>query len=184
MNFAGLHTQILKQGFTAVSNPLDDCLAAAVPNHYYLVWRTVWRYTVGWNKHSDNLSIQQISESSRVHGGEVSRALHFFQLTGLLRYKPGTWRKNVSNLTILPQGLPDEQGLERLKEYAGALDEVENAEKVLRRKDRHFRFTNAEFCKRVAGVAEMFGPNGKFDEVNWHSLLYTGDRLGTETVGQ
>ena len=128
--------------------------------------------------------MNEIAEQARINASEVSRALHFFHLAGLIHYVPGKWKKKISEITVLPNGLFDDAQMERLKEHLAALDEVENAQRNSKRwrKDKNYRFTNEEFCSKVKAIAAMFAPEGKFDEAAWHAALYDGDRFSAETV--
>lgn len=162
--FAELHQQILKSGFTAVCNPLDDFLAAELPHKYYLVWRSVWRNTVGWNKATDNITIEQIKTGAGANAETASRGLHFFHTAGLIRYEPGTWKRKISRITVLPNGLPDQDGFERLHHYMIALKDVEGREQRNRKANRHFTYKNAEFCARVQGIASLYAGDVGDDE--------------------
>lgn len=154
--FAQLHESIKTYGFTALSNPLEDLLLATLPDSYYRVWRHLWRKTVGWNKLADFISMRDFADNANVHTQQASRAVNFFALVGLAGFEPGQKGQNKSRLTVLPNGLPDAAGLDRLRDYMEAARVVEREETRQRRKDKHFTFRNDEFCVRVEALAKLF----------------------------
>ncbi len=153
--FAQLHESIKASGFTALSNPLEDFFLARLPDSYYRVWRHLWRKTVGWNKLADFISMRDFADNANVHTQQASRAINFFALAGLAGFEPGQKGQNKSRITVLPNGLPDEAGLDRLFDYVEAVRLVEHAETRQRRKDKHFTFRNDEFCARVESLAKL-----------------------------
>lgn len=170
-SFAQLHNQITSAGYTALSNPLEDVLLAQLPDSYYRVWRYVWRKTVGWNQLAEFLSLEMISDATGIGRSAVSRALHVLHAAGLVAYVPGH-KKQLSHITVLPNGLLDAAALVLLQDFIAALVQVETSESLLRRKDKDFTFRNKELCSRVLALAKvMGGPAKGFTEQAWDDAL-------------
>ena len=148
MKFAELHEEILKQGFTALSNPLEDLLLRELPDEYYRFWRYVWRRTIGWNKLEDNISMRQIAAGAHIHISAASRAAWFFHTVQMIKYTPGVKKQAVSRIRILPCVAPDYIG--GLAKMIAVLQVVLQDEKQQRRKNKDFRYTNEDFCAELA----------------------------------
>jgi hypothetical protein len=148
MNFSDLHSQIAAQGFTALSNPLEDLLLRELPDEYYRFWRFVWRKTIGWQKIEDSISMRQIATGANIHVSAASRAAWFFHTLQMIKYTPGVKKQAVSRIRILPCVAPEY--VASLAKMIAVLRIVLQDEKQLRRKDKDFRYTNEQFCLKLA----------------------------------
>jgi hypothetical protein len=148
MNFKDLHEQIKSNGFTALSNPLEDLLLRELPDEYYRFWRYVWRRTVGWNKIEDDISMRQIATGAHIHISAASRAAWFFHTVQMIKYTPGAKKQAMSRIRILPCVEPS--FIAGLAKMLDALHQVLRNEKQQRRGDKDFRYTNEEFCSALA----------------------------------
>jgi hypothetical protein len=155
MNFSDLHNQIVNQGFTALSNPLEDLLLRELPNDYYRFWRFVWRKTIGWQRLVDNISMRQISEGANIHISAASRAAWFFHSVQMIRYTPGLKGRAISQIRILPCLAPEY--ITSLEKMIAMLREVLSKESQMRGRNKNFRYTNEQFRSELANCWKQDG---------------------------
>lgn len=171
LHFDDFELQLTSAGYTRTSNPLEDLLLSLLPDSYYRVWRYVWRKTIGWNQLAEFLSLEMISDATGIGPNAASRALHVLHVAGLLAYVPGH-KKQLSHITVLPNGLLDDAALNQLRDFIAALTQLESSERLLRRKDKNFTFRNKELCSRVVALAKVIGgPSKGFTEEAWDAAV-------------
>ena len=85
----------LKPNFTPVPNVIfDEVLSTLAPGAVKVLF-AICRYTYGWGKKSDRISLNQLAEMTGMDRANVSRAVR--QLGNLVIVKPGDRRKNQAS---------------------------------------------------------------------------------------
>jgi hypothetical protein len=157
VNFDELIQTVNDGGFTRLANPLEDLFLREMPDPYYRFWRCVWRKTIGWQQTAAFISNRDLAESARIRKADVGRCAHVCQLGGILAYVPGRKGHENSHFTVLPNGLPDKEGMSSLSDLFAAVKQVTGEESRYRAvcRNRNYRFTNKEFCARVKWWVSM-----------------------------
>lgn len=95
----------LKPNFTQVPNVIFDSLMRQIASGPLRVLLAICRYTYGWGKQSDRISLGQLAEMTNLDRSNVHRAVK--QLGPLLIVKPGNPRRNQASEYRLNIEIPD-----------------------------------------------------------------------------